>query len=231
VRTAALKDATGKGATAKGAAVALAGLALAGCDGLVTNDTKSVFALVDVSGTYFAELPDSVRGAKLLASSLNAGDSLTVAAIGSCSFDDDAIAVDRRLPDRPSEAAAVKASALSELDAYQAVAARTEYTDIHGALLQAIDRFSRDGAGRHVVVIFSDLVEDPAPGCGSAAAPLNLAGVTVIAANVIKLRADAEAPDAYFARLDGWRAKVEDAGGRWILVDDVEALRNAAAGA
>jgi hypothetical protein len=60
---------------------------------------------------------------------------------------------------------------------------------------------------------------------------LNLDGVTVIAANVIKLRADAESPDAYFARLGSWRARIEDAGGRFVLVDDVEALRNAAAGA
>jgi hypothetical protein len=206
-------------------------LALGACDGLVTSDTRAVFVLVDVSGTYFAQLDDSVRGAKLLAAGLNAGDALTVAEIGSCSFDDDAIAVDARLPDRPTEAAAAKAQAISGIDAYRTAAARTEYTDIHGALLQATDRFSRDEAGGHVVVIFSDLVEDPAPGCDSAAAPLNLDGVTVIAANVIKLRADAESPDAYFARLDSWRARIEDAGGRFVLVDDVEALRNAAAGA
>lgn len=215
----------------KSLAAAAAGLALAGCDGLVTNDTSAVFVLVDVSGTYFGELDSSVRGAKLLAAGLAAGDAFTVAEIGSCSFDDDAIAVDARLPDRPTEAAAAKAQALTGIDAYREVAARTEFTDIHGALLQATDRFSRDTLGRHVVVIFSDLVEDPAPGCGSAASPLNLDGVTVIAANVIKLRSDAEAPDAYFARIESWRAKVEDAGGRFVLVDDVEALRNAAAGA
>jgi hypothetical protein len=80
-----------------------------------------------------------------------------------------------------------------------------------------------------VVVIFSDLVEDPAPGCGSSSAPLDLRGVTVIAANVIKLDADARAPDGYFARLAGWRDLVETAGGRWLLVDDAEALRTAVA--
>jgi hypothetical protein len=79
------------------------------------------------------------------------------------------------------------------------------------------------------VVIFSDLMEDPAPGCGSAASPLDLTGVMVIAANVIKLDADARSPDAYFARLQGWRERVEAAGGRWQLVDDAEALRAAVA--
>jgi hypothetical protein len=211
--------------------VALASVSLAGCDGLITSDTRAVVVLVDVSGTYFAELDDSVRGAKLLAAGLSAGDTLTVAEIGSCSFDDNAIAVDTRLPDRPTEAAAAKAQALAGIDAYQARAARSDFTDIHGALLQATDRFSRDQAGSHVVDLFSDLVEDPAAGCNSSVSPLNLGGVTVIAANVIKLRSDAEAPDAYFARIEAWRAKVEDAGGRFVLVDDVEALRNAAAGA
>jgi hypothetical protein len=216
----------------RAAAAALgAALALGGCDGLVTRDDQAVFVLIDVSGTYFAELDDSVRGAKLLTSTLNAGDRLVVAEIGSCSFDDDAIAIDARLPDRPSEAAAAKGAALAALDAYEARAARTENTDIHGALLQAVDRFSRTPSSRHVVIVFSDLVEDPAPGCGSAAAPLDLEGVTVIAANVIKLDADARAPDAYFARLEDWRARVEDAGGRFVLVDDVEALRQAIAGA
>ena len=215
----------------KAAAVGGATLALAACDGLVTRDDSAVIVLTDVSGTYFEELDDAVRGAKLLTASLNAGDRLVVAEIGSCSFDDRAIALDARFPDRPSEAAAARAGALTTLDAYQAGAARSDYTDIHGALLQAVDRLSRSDASRRVVVIFSDLVEDPAPGCGSANAPLNLDGVTVIAANVIKLRADAEAPDAYFARIEAWRDKVESAGGAWRLVDDVEALRSAAAGA
>jgi hypothetical protein len=213
------------------AAALIAALTLGACDGLVTRDDQAAFVLLDVSGTYFGELDDSVRGAKLLASSLNAGDRLVVAEIGSCSFDDDAIVLDARLPDRPSEAAAAKGAALVALDAYETRAARTQNTDIHGALLQAVDRFSRTPASRHTVVIFSDLVEDPAPGCGSAAASLDLTGVTVIAANVIKLAADARAPDAYFARIESWRAKVEDAGGTFVLVDDVEALRAAAAGA
>jgi hypothetical protein len=219
------------GSRALAAAALAAGLALAACDGLVTRDDRAVFVLIDVSGTYFAELEDSVRGAKLLASSLDAGDRLVVAEVGSCSFDDDAIVLDARLPDRPSEAAAAKTRSLLALDEYEARAARTQNTDIHGALLQAVDRFSRTSSARHVIVVFSDLVEDPARGCGSAAAPLDLAGVTVIAANVIKLEADARAPDAYFARLESWRAKVEDAGGRFVLVDDVEALREAAASA
>jgi hypothetical protein len=211
--------------------LACAGLALAGCDGLVVRDDRAVFVLVDVSGTYFAEIDDSVRGAKLLSSSLNAGDRFVMAEIGSCSFDDDAIAVDARLPDRPSEAAAVKSAALAALDAYQGRAARTQNTDIHGALLQAVDRFSRTPSGRRVIVVFSDLVEDPAPGCSSIAAPLDLSDVTVIAAHVIKLPSDARQPDAYFARIADWRAKVEEAGGSFVLVDDVEALRDAVAGA
>lgn len=210
--------------------VGAATLGLASC-GLVTDDTRAVFVLVDVSGTYFAELDDAVRGSRLIAASLDAGDHLTVSEIGSCSFDDNAIVVDAAIPDRPSEASAVQRQLITDIDAYAGRAARTQFTDIHGALLQAVDRLSRSDAGKRVVVVFSDLVEDPVSGCASANAPLDLGGVTVIAANVIKLSADAQDPQAYFARIDAWEAKVETAGGRFVLVDDVEALRAAVSGA
>lgn len=210
---------------------ATAALAALGACGVVTRDDQAVFVLVDVSGTYFAEVDDAVRGSKLLAASLGAGDRLVVAEIGSCSFDDDALALDLRLPDRPSEAAAAKTRALGELDAYAARAQRTQNTDIHGALLQAVDRLSRSGASRRIVVVFSDLVEDPVRGCASGETPLDLTGVTVIAANVIKLSSDARAPQEYFDRLDAWESQVTSAGGSWRLVDDVEALRAAVAGA
>lgn len=212
------------------ALIGLFALAMAGC-GLVTRNDQAVFVLVDVSGTYFAEVDDAVRGSKLITASLNAGDQISVAEIGSCSFDDDALALNTRLPDRPSEAAAAKTRALSELDAYEARAQRTQYTDIHGAMLQAVDRLSRSGATKRVIVVFSDLVEDPVSGCESAQAPLDLDGVTVIAANVIKLTADARAPQQYFDRLDAWETMVTEAGGTWRLVDDVEGLRAAVSGA
>lgn len=217
-------------ALAAAAAAFLLPVALSAC-GLVERDDKAVFVLVDVSGTYFAELPEAVRGAKLVAADMNAGDRLVVAEIGSCSFDDDNVALDARFPDRPSEASAAKRAALADLDAYEARAGRTQNTDIHGAMLQAVDRLSRLQASKPIIVIYSDLVEDPVAGCDSAAAPLDLSGVTVIAANVIKLGSDAREPARYFERLDAWEAKVTDAGGTWALVDDAEGLRAAVAGA
>jgi len=210
-------------------ATAAAALALSAC-GLVQRDDRAVFVLVDVSGTYFAELGDAVRGAKLIAADMDAGDRLVVAEIGSCSFDDDNVALDARFPDRPSQASAAKRRALSELDAFEASVRRTQNTDIHGAMLQAVDRLSRIESGHAVIVIYSDLVEDPVAGCASADAPLDLTGITVIAANVIKLPSDAREPARYFDRLAAWETKVTDAGGTWVLVDDAEALRAAVSG-
>jgi len=204
-------------------------LTLSAC-GLVQRDDRAVFVLVDVSGTYFAELGDAVRGSKLIAADMDAGDRLVVAEIGSCSFDDDNVALDARFPDRPSEASAVKRTALAELDAFESRARRSQNTDIHGAMLQAVDRLSRIEAGHAVIVIYSDLVEDPVAGCASAEAPLDLTGITVIAANVIKLPSDAREPARYFERLASWEAKVTDAGGTWVLVDDAQALRAAVTG-
>lgn len=209
--------------------VGLGALTLAAC-GLVARDDKAVYVLVDVSGTYYAELDKATRGAKFLAAALGPGDRLVVAEIGSCSFDDGAVALDARLPDRPSAAAAAKREALAEIDAYRARAARSQYTDIDGALLQAVDALSREGARNRTIVIYSDLVTDLAPGCSAERPPIDLTGVRVVAANVIKLRSDAVDPAQYFARLRSWEERVTQAGGTWALVDDAEGLRDAVAG-
>lgn len=212
-------------------ALALAAMAatLSSC-GVAQRQSRAIFVLVDVSGTYYGQRDTALRASKLMAVSLMPGDRFTAAQIGSCSFDDDAIFTNVRLPDRPSTAAARKREVLASLDAYAAKAQRAEYTDIRGAMLQAAAQLGQSDRARRVIVIFSDLVEDPAPGCASASAPLDLAGVTVVAANVIKLKADAREPAQYFARLGAWKQMVEAAGGQWRHVEDVEDVRAVALG-
>ena len=46
----------------------------------------------------------------------------------------------------------------------------------------------------------------------------------VVALNVTKLRSDNFDPREYLARLDAWRAKVEQGGGRWRVINDLDRL-------
>ena len=47
-----------------------------------------------------------------------------------------------------------------------------------------------------------------------------------VALNVTKLRADNYDPREYLARLEAWRAKIEDGGGRWRMINDLERLED-----
>lgn len=52
--------------------------------------------------------------------------------------------------------------------------------------------------------------------------PINFAGVTVTALNVMKLRADNVDPREYMKRIADWKARVDSNGGTWRVVNDLE---------
>ncbi|HEY8509106.1 MAG TPA: hypothetical protein VIL32_12155, partial [Steroidobacteraceae bacterium] len=54
--------------------------------------------------------------------------------------------------------------------------------------------------------------------------PLDLEGFEVVALNVTKLRSDNYDPREYLARVESWKARVEKAGGRWRMINDLERL-------
>ncbi|MFO7596081.1 MAG: VWA domain-containing protein, partial [Desulfocurvibacter africanus] len=54
--------------------------------------------------------------------------------------------------------------------------------------------------------------------------PMNLAGISVVALNVTKLRNDQIDPRKYQQRLEEWRARVEQGGGSFLVVNDLERL-------
>jgi hypothetical protein len=77
--------------------------------------------------------------------------------------------------------------------------------------------------GRKTILIFSDLEEDLAKGYVRDV-PLDLRGFEVVALNVTKLRSDNFDPREYLSRVDAWRARVEQGGGRWRVINDLERL-------
>lgn len=203
------------------AGIALLGAALSAC-GLITSTNRSIFAVFDVSGTYVKAVPDAAKFAKLMISELQPGDWVGVSQISSCSFSEKEIILQRQLPETPSMASRAKRELFTQLDAYAAQVKSAKYTDIRGALAQAAFELRQRPEQERYIVLFSDMVEDHGKGCDTSAAKLDLSGIHVIAANVIK--SNPADPDKYFALLEKWEDTVKQAGGTWSLVGSPDQL-------
>lgn len=207
-----------------GFVAALAALVLSGCEDLRTQ-ALGVYVLHDISATYFRELPENIRINKALLPQLKARDEMAIARIVDCSFSDRAVIARADIPDRPSERNTAILDIAHALDQFGAAAKQTPYTDIRGALLQAASELKSGRTARRLIIVFSDLVEDPAPACRrDPNTPIDLSGIAVVAVNVAKLDADNRNPQAYFSRLESWRSYVQENGGRFAVLSDPKQL-------
>lgn len=204
-----------------GAAGLLFTTVLTAC-GLVTSTNRSVFVVFDVSGTYVKAVPDATKYANLMISQLQPGDWLGVSQIAACSFSEKEIVLQRELPETPSLASAAKRELFAQLAAYSSKVKSAKYTDIRGALAQAAFELKQRPEGERYIVVFSDMIEDHGKTCDTAKTTLDLKGIHVIAANVIK--SNPADPDKYFEMLKTWEKTVTDAGGTWNLVASPDQL-------
>ncbi len=192
----------------------LASASLSAC-GLVTSTNRSVFVLFDASGTYVKSVPVSARLANLMVAELQPGDWIGASQISSCSFSEKEIVLQQQLPETPSLADQTKRAVFTKLNDYAGTVKSTKFTDIHGALAQAAFELRQRPEAARYIVVFSDMIEDHAPKCDTSKVALDLKGITVIAANVIKTNpAD---PEEYFQTLKDWESTVTEAGGVWAL--------------
>ena len=198
----------------------LSSLALTACE--ERSDNASALAvLLDISGSYFRELPGNLRAIRAMMGFIRAGDSFAVAEIGACSYSDDSTILRFTAPDRPSERHGLVSAHAARLNNYGTKAKATNYTDIRGALTQAAQYLASRKAAERTIVIFSDLEEDLPANCRrETALPADLRGMNVIASNVIKLPEDNRDPARYGRRVDGWRRLVQSAGARWQVMPD-----------
>ena len=204
-----------------GAGLALAIAALVGC-GLVTSTNRSVFFIFDVSGTYVKSVPDAAKLANITIAELQPGDWIGASQISACSFSEKEIILQRQLPTTPSLAASAKRELFEAFNAYAGGVKSAKFTDIRGALAQASDELKRRPEAARFIVLFSDMVADYSKSCDTANIKLDLAGIHVIAANVIK--STPGDPEKYFAVLKEWEAQVVAAGGTWSLVSSPDQL-------
>ncbi len=210
-------------AIAAGAA-ALAGVVLLGACGVITSTGRSVFFLLDASGSYGKEIPSIAKTAKLVIAELQPNDWLAASQISSCSFADTEVLPSRRLSSTPSVAAAGKRAAFKSFDDYAAAEHKTSFTDIKGALAGAAVTLRGNKDRHRFIIVYSDLVEDVAPDCNTKDLKLDLNGMTVIASHVTRTKADGQHPERYEARIESWRQIVTEAGGRFEFATSPDEL-------
>ena len=209
-----------KGITA--VAIVLASLFPAGCPDTVSR-SSGVYMLMDTSGTYKNELNKACAIVHYLLGTLEPGDSLGVARIDTGSFSEKDIIKKVTFDRRPSVANQQKRLFRDEIDGFISGVKGSAYTDITGGLLQATEYLNETGARKKYILIFSDLKEDLAKGYVRNI-PIQLGDFNVVALNVTKLRSDNMDPREYLKRLDYWKKRTEDGGGRWRVVNDLERL-------
>ncbi|MCW8855227.1 MAG: VWA domain-containing protein [Gammaproteobacteria bacterium] len=185
--------------------------------------TKAVYMLLDTSGTYTKQLDKAKNIIKYLLGNLNSGDSFAVARIDSESFSEKDLIAKITFDMRPSKANAEKRTFNEIVEKFTKEVKGSAYTDITGGMLQAIEYLNETGAGYKYILIFSDLKEEVKKG-HVRDFPITLTDIKVTALNVTKLQSDNVDPREYMKRVEEWTQRVEDGGGTWRVINDLERL-------
>jgi hypothetical protein len=199
-----------------------AALLLTACSPPVAHNT-GVYLLVDTSGSYARQVSKAQQIILFALSRLQPLDSFAVARIDTASFTERNIVAKATFDDRPSTTNLQKRAFAGRVEKFIDETQPAPFTDITGGLLQAIEFLNEKKTGRKEILIFSDMKEDLAKGYVRNI-PLDLKGFEVVALNVTKLRSDNFDPREYLSRLEAWRTKVEQGGGRWRVINDLDRL-------
>ena len=204
------------------AAILLATL-LTGCNQDAGPQNRGVYLLMDTSGTYTQELNEAVKLINVILIKLEPGDSFAVARIDTGSFSEKDIISKMTFDTRPSAANQQKRKFREKIDKFIKNVKPASHTDITGGLLQAIEYLNEKEPGVKEILIYSDLKEDLPKGFVRDI-PLQLEGFNVVALNVTKLRSDNRDPREYLSRLENWQSRVEQGGGQWLVINDMDRL-------
>lgn len=202
--------------------VLMAALLSSGC-GETTAHNRGVYMLLDTSGTYTKELQKAQQIINFVLAKMEPTDTFVVARIDTGSFSEKDIVTKATFDDRPSQANRQKLQFRDSIDSFVKSVKSSSYTDITGGLLQSTEYLNERKPGIKTILIFSDMKEEIKKGF-MRDIPLQLDGYEVVALNVTKLRSDNVDPREYMQRLEEWQNKVEQGGGRWRVINDLEQL-------
>jgi hypothetical protein len=187
---------------------------------------QAVCVLIDVSGTYADQREEVVRIVKSeVLPSMEPGDTLLVLRIDGESYEKDNLEVLVTLDARPSRANAEKLGIAQRLDAMAQRQEGARHTDIPGAMMLGGEYLRELEAGSRVMLIFSDMEEDLAPGAQRTLRPDEFARTHVVAMNVKRLHGDNLDPTGFRSRLESWDKRVMASGGLgWRTLMDATKL-------
>jgi hypothetical protein len=183
--------------------------------------TTGLYLLLDTSGTYTKELKKAQQIISYYLAQLEPGDSFVVARIDSGSFSETDIIAKVTFDHRPSRANEQKRIFSATISKFIETVQSSAYTDISGGLLLAKEYLNEIGSDKKYIMVFSDMQEELPKGY-KRDFELNLPGYEVIALNVTKLRSDNQDPAQYMQRLKDWQQRVEQSGGTWRMINDLE---------
>ena len=187
------------------------------------SGNTGVYMLVDTSGTYREEIQKAEQIIRYTLSQLDATDSFAVARVDTGSFSEKDIVAKMTFDDRPSTINRQKRLFAEQVQTFVNDSASSQFTDITGGLLQAVEFLNEKQPGAKTVLIFSDLKEELQDGY-IRDIEFDLDGFSIIALNVTKLRSDNVDPREYLSRLEDWQMKVEKSGGSWQVINDLDGL-------
>jgi len=187
------------------------------------SHAKSVYMLVDTSGTYTQELGRAQALTGYILGTLNPGDSFAVARVKSRSFSEKDIIAKVTFDKDPLQANAQKRAFRDKVsDFTKGVTKGSAYTDITGGIIQAAEFLNETGAGRKTILVFSDMQEE-LDYQTMRDFPIDLKGISIVALNVTKLTTDNIDPRRYLTRMEWWEKRVRAAGAEdWRRVNDLE---------
>ena len=188
-------------------------LALPGCNDESRYD-QAICVLIDESGTYADQKYEVVRILKReVLPSMEPGDTLLVIRIDGESYEKDNVEALVTLDPRPSKANQQKLAMAQKLDKMARTTKRSSHTDIPGAMMLAGEYLNELASGTRVMLVFSDMEEDLAPGTERTLSPTEFDGIHVVAMNVKRLAGDNADPAVFRERLASWERRVMAAGG------------------
>ena len=202
---------------------------LQGCSDNAGPTNTGVYLLLDTSGTYTKELDNALKLVNVLLVRLEPSDSLAVARIDTGSFSEKDIIAKTTFNGRPSETNQQKRHFRETMDRFVKEVKPSKFTDITGGVLQAAEYLNEKNTGKKTILIYSDLKEE-LPNGYVRDIPFQLEGFDVVALNVTKLRSDNVDPREYMDRLEDWQRRVEEGGGSWRVINDMDRLERILSG-
>lgn len=197
---------------------------LTACSDSERPGNRAVYLLIDISGTYTEELNKAQSVISYLLGTLESGDSMAVALIDSGSFTEKDIVAKVTFDSRPSTTNSQKRAFKMQIDsALENIQQGSSHTDVTGGVLQANEYLTETGAQQKYLFVFSDLEEDLQKR-QIRDFPIDVPGVQVVALNVTKLGSDNIDPRDYAKRLERWEQRVQEGGGSWRVINDLEHL-------